>query len=69
MQLRPQVEIKLVFKESLGMYITTKKCGDDMTRFDRELSKEKGRDQMMQLVDITNQEQVDRQTPSDCFSL
>ena len=40
-ELRAQVvESELLFKESVGMFRTDKKCAEDMTRFARELSKE-----------------------------
>ena len=40
-ELRANVlETELVFKESVGMFRTAKKCAEDMIRFARELSKE-----------------------------
>ena len=52
-ELRAQVvESELLFKESVGMFRTAKKCAEDMTRFARELSKEEVVGQVMQFAQV-----------------
>ena len=52
-ELRAQVlKSELIFKESIGMYRTARKCAEDMTRFARELSQEEVVSQVMEFSHV-----------------